>query len=113
MCQVADPLPQAPPLAKGVEAHDLEAARRGTGCGREDAQQRGFSRSVLAQHGHVLAGVDGEVDGFHGHLRAEPMGETVRHQNAHLLSSVGVLISGQSTNGPAANRSSVATMRAI
>src|SRR5258708_8591967 len=41
------------------------------------------------------------------------MGEPVRDEDAHLSGSGGVLISGHNTKGPAANRSSVATMSAI
>jgi hypothetical protein len=58
----ADSPPEASLFPKGVQAHDLEPARRRTrGCG-EDAEQRRLARAVLAQNRHMLASVDREVD---------------------------------------------------
>ena len=69
----------------------------------------------------MLSFVEREVDGVEGKVRTEPLSELVGDDRTHFVfsviagpgSSAGVLISGHSTNGPAANSRSVATISAI
>src|SRR6266550_4330205 len=113
MCDEADLLPQTSALSERVESHDLEAAGGRARGGGENTKQSRLACAVLTQHRHVLAGVNGEVDRLQRDLGTKPVSQPIRDEDAHLLSSAGVLISGQSTNGPAANSRIVATMSVI
>src|ERR1700694_5144740 len=113
MRAVAEVVAQAAPLSKCVQPGQLQPAggrpeRRG-----QDAQEGCLAGAVVAEHGHVFAGVQHEVDALEGKLPAEPVGQTVGDKDAHGFSSGGVLSRGHRTKGPARNRSSVATMIAI
>src|ERR1700730_1924469 len=114
MSDESDARPQPPSLEKRVETEDLEAAGGWSCSSSEDSQQRRLARSVLAEHGQVLAAVDHQVDRLERHLCAEtlgqPGGDDCAHSAAPSGASSGVLISGQSTNGPQAKSSRVATI---
>ena len=112
MGHVPDVVAQAAALAKSVEARNLEPAGGGPKRGGQDAEQGGLAGAVVTQHGHVLARVQDQVDAVERQLGAEAMGQAVGDDHAHDCSG-GVRRSGQSTNGPARNSSSVATMIAI
>ena len=105
-------MPQSPLLSERVKPRDLEAAGSRVQRRCEDAQEGCFTGAVVTKHGHVLAGIQHEVDALQGRLGAEVMGQPVRDDHAHWFSG-GVFSNGQSTNGPARNKSSVATMIAI
>src|SRR5437773_1453802 len=109
---VAEVVAQPPALSVGIESCDLEAAGGRPHRGRKDAQQGGLAGTVLTEHRDMLTRVDHEVDAVEGVLVAEPVRQAVGDDHAHGLSG-GVLRRGQSTNGPARNRSSVATMIAV
>src|SRR3989454_7451802 len=112
MGDVAEVVAKAAPLAEPVEPRDLEPARGRPQSRREDAKQGRLARPVVAEHRDVLARVQDQVDPLERKLAAEAMGQAIGDDDAHGRSG-GVLSRGQSTNGPARNRSSVATIRAI
>ena len=60
----------------------------------------------------MLAHIEDQVDALQRRFVAEVVGQAVGDDDAHGWSG-GVLMSGQSTKGPARNRSSVATIKAI
>src|SRR5260370_28464421 len=105
------------PFDRRVEPEDLDAARRRSRGGREDAEQGRLAGAVVAQDREVLSGVDVEVDPIETDLGTETLREGGGGDDAHRPNlsglpspfSSGVRIKGHNTKGPAKKRSSVAT----
>ena len=112
MRDVAEVMAKAAALAEGVQPGDLQPAGGRPQRGGEDAEKRGLAGAVVTENRHVLAHIEDQVDALQRRLVAEVVGQAVGDDDAHGWSG-GVLMSGQSTKGPARNRSSVATIKAI
>ena len=87
MRDVAEVMPQPPPLLKGIEAGDPQPAGGWPQRCCQDTQKRGLASAVLAEHGHVLARVEHEVQALERDLAAEPMSQPVGNDDAQNFTS--------------------------
>src|SRR5205823_5399351 len=87
MRDVAEVMPQPPPLLKGIEAGDPQPAGGWPQRRCQDTQKRGLAGAVFAEHGHVLARVEHEVQALERDLAAEPMSQPVGNDDAQNFTS--------------------------